>query len=233
MMEDAFASRVAANAGGLRGGGQRWPRLDAVAVVSDFQKGLAGVKNWLGFCVQEGATRLGQSVEEGKGGIAQRMERIGKKGRGARNEGVNGQFAQLWMTLLGFGARFEEHLQRTRSEAMLRMVRYQEAPRPLMAAMSLGLPTQLEAKHVFDIAMSGEQVAKRLDGVPVYTVSNSANEFVLVSDLNTSKSLGIFCFREADAEALLSQVSAVHEIIVSIASCYDVFLDVQVVRVQL
>jgi hypothetical protein len=54
--------------------------------------------------------------------------------------------------------------------------------------------------------MSTEQVARRLDGVPVYTVSNSANEFVLVSDLNSSKSLGLFCFREADASALLAQV---------------------------
>jgi hypothetical protein len=42
--------------------------------------------------------------------------------------------------------------------------------------------------------------------VPVYTVSNSANEFVLVSDLNSSKSLGLFCFREADASALLAQI---------------------------
>ena len=194
-MEDASASRAPAKTGGLRGGVQ-WPRLDGVAVASDFQKRLAGVQNWLGFCVQEGANTIARLGQE-KAAIA---ERIGKRERGARN---NEQFDKLWMALSGFGAQVEEHLHRTRSEAMLRMVGNQ---RPLMAALSLGLPTQLEAKHVFDIAMSGEQVAKRLDGVPVYTVSNSANEFVLVSDLNTSKSLGIFCFREADAEALLSQV---------------------------
>lgn len=166
MMEDASASRVAAKA---RGG-----------VVSDFQKRLAGVQDWLGSRMQEGANTIARLGKE-KAVIA---ERIG----GARNE--------LWTSVSGFG----EHLQRT---AMLHM---EGAPRPLMAAMSLGLPTQLEAKHVFDIAMSTEQVAKRLDGVPVYTVSNSANEFVLVSDSNASKSLGIFCFREADAQALLTQV---------------------------
>jgi len=189
MMEDACASRVSAKPAGSRSGG--WPRLDGGAVVSDFQRRLVGVQNWL----EEGANTITRSVEEGKGALAQSIERMGKRGRGARNDGVNGQFDKLWMTLSGFGA----HLLRTRSELALN----HGASRPLMAALSLRLP---EAKHVFDIAMSGEQVAKRLDGVPVYTVSNSANEFVLVSDLNTSKSLGIFCFREADAEALLSQV---------------------------
>lgn len=158
-MEDASASRMA------RGG-----------VVSDFQKRLAGVQDWLGSRMQEGANTIARLGKE-KAVLA---ERFG----GARNE--------LCRSVSGFG----EHLQRT---AM-------QAPRPLIAALSLGLPTQLEAKHVFDIAMSTEQVAKRLDGVPVYTVSNSANEFVLVSDSNASKSLGIFCFREADAQALLTQV---------------------------
>jgi hypothetical protein len=130
--------------------------------------------------MQDGANTIARLGKE-KAVIA---ERIG----GARNE--------LWTSVSGFG----EHLQRT---AMLHI---EGAPRPLMAALSLGLPMQLEAKHVFDIAMSTEQVAKRLDGVPVYTVSNSANEFVLVSDSNASKSLGIFCFREADAQALLTQI---------------------------
>jgi hypothetical protein len=169
--------------------------------------------------VQEGTNtvaRFGQAVEARREMIAQSVEKIGKKGRGAGKEVENAQLAwekKLWMRLSGFGAQ----VQRTMAElpeAMMRMVRSQGAtPRPLMAALSLGLPVQgegVEGKHVFDIAMSAEQVAKRLDGVPVYTVSNSSNEFVLISDLNTSKSLGIFCFRETDAEALLSQVFAVY-----------------------
>ncbi|KAJ7540463.1 hypothetical protein O6H91_10G016500 [Diphasiastrum complanatum] len=85
--------------------------------------------------------------------------------------------------------------------------------RPLLACLSSALPgieldaaSRREAKHLFDVALSKEQVSKRLDGVPVYTVSNSSNEFVLVSDLTGQKSLGLFCFRQEDAEALLAQV---------------------------
>ncbi|GLJ48817.1 hypothetical protein SUGI_1029480 [Cryptomeria japonica] len=65
----------------------------------------------------------------------------------------------------------------------------------------------LEPRHLFDLAMCAEEVSKRLDGIPVYTVSNSANEFVLVSDMNYQRSIGLFCFRKEDAESLLFQVS--------------------------
>eukprot|EP00250_Pteridium_aquilinum_P033954 c6746_g1_i1 orf=339-1301(-) len=60
--------------------------------------------------------------------------------------------------------------------------------------------------HVFDIALNQEQVSKTLEGIPVYTVSNAGNEFVLVSDPDGTKSLSLLCFRQQDAEALLSQV---------------------------
>lgn len=56
------------------------------------------------------------------------------------------------------------------------------------------------------MAMSGESVAKTLAGTEVYTVSNSNNEFVLVSDPNGLKSIGLLCFRHEDAEAFLAQV---------------------------
>lgn len=59
---------------------------------------------------------------------------------------------------------------------------------------------------MFDIALNQEQVSKTLEGIPVYTVSNAGNEFVLVSDSNGSKSLSLLCFRPQDAESLLSQV---------------------------
>ncbi|GJP73344.1 hypothetical protein CLOP_g4073 [Closterium sp. NIES-67] len=62
------------------------------------------------------------------------------------------------------------------------------------------------ARHLFDIAMSAPQVAKRLEGLAVYTVSNAANEFVLIADAEGSKSIGLFCFRKEDAETLLAQV---------------------------
>lgn len=56
------------------------------------------------------------------------------------------------------------------------------------------------------VGMAPEQVARRLEGIPVFTVCNANNEFVLVSDLQGAKSLALFCFREDDAEALLAQV---------------------------
>ncbi|CAI5489383.1 unnamed protein product, partial [Closterium sp. Naga37s-1] len=62
------------------------------------------------------------------------------------------------------------------------------------------------ARHLFDVAMSAPQVEKRLEGLAVYTVSNEANEFVLITDAEGSKSIGLFCFRKEDAETLLAQV---------------------------
>ncbi|KAK4778239.1 hypothetical protein SAY87_018426 [Trapa incisa] len=53
-----------------------------------------------------------------------------------------------------------------------------------------------------------EDIEERLAGVPVYALSNSAEEFVLVSGAATKKSLGLFCFREEDAEALLEQMKS-------------------------
>lgn len=55
-------------------------------------------------------------------------------------------------------------------------------------------------------AVSLDGVAKTLVGTAVYTVSNSSNEFVLMSDPDGVKSIGLLCFRQEDAEAFLSQV---------------------------
>ncbi|KAK9166427.1 hypothetical protein Scep_001618 [Stephania cephalantha] len=60
--------------------------------------------------------------------------------------------------------------------------------------------------HAFDLALTPNFVANTLSGTSVYTVSNSNNEFVLVSDPNSLKSLGLLCFRHEDADALLAQV---------------------------
>lgn len=54
--------------------------------------------------------------------------------------------------------------------------------------------------------LSSDHVAKSLVGTAVYTVSNSNNEFVLISDPNAAKSIGLLCFRKEDAEAFLAQV---------------------------
>lgn len=54
--------------------------------------------------------------------------------------------------------------------------------------------------------MSTEVIEERLSGVPVYALSNAAEEFVLVSGSSTGKSLGLFCFKKEDAETLLEQI---------------------------
>ncbi|XP_021983592.1 protein TIC 22, chloroplastic [Helianthus annuus] len=61
-------------------------------------------------------------------------------------------------------------------------------------------------KHAFDVALSTANVSKTLSGTELYTVSNSDNEFVLISDPNGLKSIGLLCFRQEDAEAFLAQV---------------------------
>ncbi|XP_010432576.1 PREDICTED: protein TIC 22, chloroplastic [Camelina sativa] len=48
-------------------------------------------------------------------------------------------------------------------------------------------------------------VAKALAGTSVFTVSNTNNEFVLISDPTGDKSIGLLCFRQEDAEAFLAQ----------------------------
>lgn len=55
-------------------------------------------------------------------------------------------------------------------------------------------------------ALSTEAIEERLAGVPVYALSNAVDEFVLVSGVSTRKSLGLFCFKKEDAEALLEQI---------------------------
>ncbi|XP_071710853.1 protein TIC 22, chloroplastic [Rutidosis leptorrhynchoides] len=67
-------------------------------------------------------------------------------------------------------------------------------------------PQEHTGKHVFDLALSSANVSKTLAGTELYTVSNSDNEFVLISDPNGLKSIGLLCFRQEDAEAFLAQV---------------------------
>lgn len=58
--------------------------------------------------------------------------------------------------------------------------------------------------------LSTEAIEERLAGVPVYALSNASEEFVLVSGVSTKdkKSLGLFCFKKEDAEALLEQIKS-------------------------
>ncbi|XP_031267255.1 protein TIC 22, chloroplastic [Pistacia vera] len=63
-----------------------------------------------------------------------------------------------------------------------------------------------QPKQAVAATLSSDFVAKTLAGTAVYTVSNSNNEFVLISDPNGAKSIGLLCFRQEDAEAFLAQV---------------------------
>ena len=77
--------------------------------------------------------------------------------------------------------------------------------------LSLALPhlfTYLcQPKHALAATLSSEHVAKSLAGTAMYIVSNSNNEFVLISDPNGAKSVGLLCFRQEDTKAFLAQVS--------------------------
>lgn len=64
-----------------------------------------------------------------------------------------------------------------------------------------------QPKQALAATLSSDHVAKTLAGTAVYTVSTSSNEFVLISDPNGIKSIGLLCFRQEDAEAFLAQVS--------------------------
>lgn len=54
--------------------------------------------------------------------------------------------------------------------------------------------------------LTADDLEERLAGVPVYALSNSNEEFVLVSGTSTGKSLGLLFCKEEDAEALLQQM---------------------------
>ncbi|KAL2900623.1 Protein TIC 22 chloroplastic [Bienertia sinuspersici] len=83
-----------------------------------------------------------------------------------------------------------------------------------------------QAKTQFDASLSSNFVAKTLVGTSVYTVSNTNNEFVLISDPNNgAKSIGLLCFRKEDAEAYLAQVQTRRKELRSQAKIVPISLD--------
>ncbi|XXG61006.1 hypothetical protein AAC387_Pa04g2768 [Persea americana] len=121
--------------------------------------------------------------------------------------------------LHAFSSFFHTHLSRIGSDIS---ARFEEAKRNLANAVTYRpvleqrhvaappfasvLHDSWQPKHAFDVALGADYVAKTLAGTAVYTVSNSNNEFVLISDPGSVKSLSLLCFRQEDAEALLAQV---------------------------
>ncbi|XP_027080526.1 protein TIC 22-like, chloroplastic [Coffea arabica] len=80
------------------------------------------------------------------------------------------------------------------------------SPSPPPSSSDTGI-TNSDAKSG-NLAMTTEVIEERLTGVPVYALSNSSEEFVLVSGENTGRNLGLFCLNEADAKALLHQMQS-------------------------
>ncbi|KAJ9187069.1 hypothetical protein P3X46_002565 [Hevea brasiliensis] len=79
---------------------------------------------------------------------------------------------------------------------------------PVWARISQDSKTQFEPVRQSRTSLSTETIEERLAGVPVYALSNSNEEFVLVSGVSTGKSLGLLCFKKEDAEALLEQMKS-------------------------
>ncbi|KAL8058808.1 hypothetical protein ABFX02_03G045400 [Erythranthe guttata] len=85
-------------------------------------------------------------------------------------------------------------------------------PPPPLLSLPFASVSQRQGKQsaaaaaVQETSLNSEHVARRLAGTSVYTVSNTNNEFVLISDRDGVKSIGLLCFRREDAEAFLAQV---------------------------
>lgn len=80
-------------------------------------------------------------------------------------------------------------------------------PPPLSLPFASVSQRQGKQAAATEALINSENVARRLAGTSVFTVSNTNNEFVLISDPDGVKSIGLLCFRREDAEAFLAQVS--------------------------
>ncbi|GFR44228.1 hypothetical protein Agub_g5419, partial [Astrephomene gubernaculifera] len=75
---------------------------------------------------------------------------------------------------------------------------------PMLASLTMASQGS-RPQPVMDLAMAKDEVKARLAPVPVYTVANPKNEFVLVAGENKTQ-LGFFFFRKEDAEALVEKI---------------------------
>ncbi|XP_051124449.1 protein TIC 22, chloroplastic [Andrographis paniculata] len=106
----------------------------------------------------------------------------------------------------GFGAQLAARFDETKRLAAAAFPGF--TPQAAVRSLPFASVSQRQEKQkaAFDASLSSEYVARRLAGTSVYTVSNTNNEFVLVSDSNGAKSIGLLCFRKEDAETFLAQV---------------------------
>ncbi|KAJ4869181.1 hypothetical protein Rs2_26983 [Raphanus sativus] len=103
---------------------------------------------------------------------------------------------------------------RAKAKQALDSVSNNNTPQPVWARISDdgGKKTHVAAAVAAPVrrssgpGLSDDDMEERLAGVPVYALSNSNEEFVLVSGTSTGKSLGLLFCKEEDAEALLNQM---------------------------
>ncbi|KAL0040628.1 hypothetical protein WJX79_000007 [Trebouxia sp. C0005] len=77
------------------------------------------------------------------------------------------------------------------------------------ASLSLGgMAAARRPQPVFDLAASVDEMKARVATIPIYTVANKDNEFVLVSGENEGdkRQLGLFFFNKSDAQALVDKI---------------------------
>ncbi|XP_074306884.1 protein TIC 22-like, chloroplastic [Silene latifolia] len=80
---------------------------------------------------------------------------------------------------------------------------------PQLTHQNPSLKTTRNDRGGVGVAMSNDDIEERLAGVPVYALSNSNEEFVLVSGIKSKMSIGLFCFKKEDADSLLNQMKLI------------------------
>jgi len=68
-----------------------------------------------------------------------------------------------------------------------------------------GFGSKQKSQLLHELAMAKDEVKARLAPIPVYTVANPKNEFVLVAGENNTQ-LGFFFFKKEDAEAIVEKM---------------------------
>jgi hypothetical protein len=78
---------------------------------------------------------------------------------------------------------------------------------PLACATLAAAAHKHGARPISELALVERSLAS-LEGVPLWTVTNKDNEFVLLSQGSAvaPRQMGLFCFNEADAGLMLQQV---------------------------
>ncbi|XP_058093426.1 protein TIC 22-like, chloroplastic isoform X2 [Magnolia sinica] len=112
---------------------------------------------------------------------------------------------------LSFQTHFKTTLQNLQTQAKQALSSFAPPPNPIPSSAKSPVWARAYSQNQVPArphTMPAEAIEERLAGIPVYALSNAEEEFVLVSGVRSRKSLGLFCFKREDAEALLEQMKA-------------------------